>query len=177
MIELVFPALRERQANYESAVAQQFQVSNKILHDGFPDGSYVMMREREDSALSPRYNGPYKVLRRNKGGSYVLLDSTGKLFPNNVPPSHLKLVDPSTSVEDTHEVEAILDHRGPPHSREYLVRWRGYNEDADTWEPVSNFHTEQCIDDYWQRRGKATAPTADMPSNKATKRKSLRRAL
>ena len=42
------------------------------------------------SKLAPRYLGPYKVVRKTKGGSYVLSDATGNLLKRNFPPDQLK---------------------------------------------------------------------------------------
>ncbi len=38
------------------------------------------------------------------------------------------------------EVEAILEHRGEEQDREYLVKWKDYEE--PTWEPAENL--EHC---------------------------------
>ena len=32
--------------------------------------------------------------------------------------------------------------------RMYLIRWKGWGPEADTWEPVSNIHTDEVIQDY-----------------------------
>jgi hypothetical protein len=59
----------------------------------FPDGSYVMLRSPGRlSKQHPKYVGPYIVLRCTRGGSYVLQDETGDLFPRNASPSQLKLI-------------------------------------------------------------------------------------
>jgi hypothetical protein len=37
--------------------------------------------------------------------------------------------------EEEYEVEAILDHRGGKHIRQYLIKWKGYPSSDATWEP------------------------------------------
>ena len=37
-------------------------------------------------------------------------------------------------------MEEILDERARAGGKEYLVRWRGYGEEEDTWEPEENIH-------------------------------------
>lgn len=38
--------------------------------------------------------------------------------------------------EEEYEIEAIRDHRGRPNgSIEYLIKWKGYPESDNTWEP------------------------------------------
>ena len=41
-----------------------------------------------------------------------------------------------------YEVEAILAHRQEGNSREYLISWKGYTPDDDTWEP--EHHLQNC---------------------------------
>ena len=40
---------------------------------------------------------------------------------------------------DTYVVEKILQHRVRRGRREWLVRWRGFGPEGDTWEPASSF--------------------------------------
>lgn len=57
------------------------------------------------------------------------------------------------SEEELYEVERIMDRRRSALGQvEYLVRWRGYGSDSDTWEPET--HLETCsahIHDFNQR--------------------------
>ena len=44
-------------------------------------------------------------------------------------------------------MESIKEHRGPLTARQYLISWKGYTDEYDTWEPRSNIHPE-LIKDY-----------------------------
>ena len=44
----------------------------------------------------------------------------------------------------------ILDHRGKGKIREYLVKWKGYEE--ATWQGLKSFDTTECTDEYWKRK-------------------------
>ena len=39
---------------------------------------------------------------------------------------------------DLYEVEAIRDRRIKKGKTEYLIKWLGWSEDTNTWEPVEN---------------------------------------
>ena len=41
-----------------------------------------------------------------------------------------------------YEVEAIVGHRGPTVVRQYLIRWKCYDSEYDTFEPRSNVHPD-----------------------------------
>ena len=116
--------------------------------------SFVMTVDTtKGNKLAPHYESPFKVLRHTKGGSYILQDMAGALLSRNYPPSAMKLIsqDP-IHAGDSYEVEAILDHWDVDNKREYLVKWRGYNEDQNTWEPFDNFDDVSIIHKYWERR-------------------------
>lgn len=100
------------------------------------------------------YIGYFTVKRKNKGGSYILEDKTGALYPRNVPPNQIKVISQEVVIpaENTYEVQAIIDHKGSPGKYLYRVRWKGYTEDDDTWEPAENFDNQAFINKYWKRR-------------------------
>jgi hypothetical protein len=53
-----------------------------------------------------------------------------------------------------HEVEKILDHKDENGVRLYLVKWKGYRKNHNTWEPLSNFTSTQCIEEYLAKLAK-----------------------
>ena len=63
------------------------------------------------------------------------------------------------------EVKEAIDARGCPTYRFYMVRWKGYGEDDNSWIP--KLWAEGCaekVDDFWQKRG-LCPDTAALPEN------------
>ncbi|KAF9964117.1 hypothetical protein BGZ73_002043, partial [Actinomortierella ambigua] len=124
----------------------------------FAPGSYVMVTDPLVSgAFGERYEGPFKVCRRTTHGAYVLKDGD-KLLPRNYAPEQLKLV----SVEEEGEyveggkyftIEAILQHAYDADSGQwkYLVKWKGYDASANTWEFPRAFRSMEPIHKYYRR--------------------------
>ena len=56
---------------------------------------------------------------------------------------------PSLPDEDLDfEVEALIDKHSHQGVMEYKVLWRGYSEEAASWEPVSNLNCPDLIQEY-----------------------------
>ncbi|SAL98530.1 hypothetical protein [Absidia glauca] len=154
MPEIVLPAIAQRTQDIRDASQKKFDKTLKIID--YPIGSLVSIRKPTRTVqMEPKFNGPFTVVRKNKGGAYTLQQRDGELLPKQYPPSALKSVseDPRTSSEERWEVQSIIDHKGTPGKYEYKVRWKGYDADADTWEPTSYFDDIDTIKQYWRSRG------------------------
>ncbi|KAF9079401.1 hypothetical protein BGX23_004194, partial [Mortierella sp. AD031] len=72
-------------------MSDTFNRTHKLVN--FPPGSYVMARDEVmEGRLHPKYEGPYKVIRRTEFGSYELEDMTNEALSRNFAPEQLKRV-------------------------------------------------------------------------------------
>ena len=56
--------------------------------------------------------------------------------------------DPNHDVESI-VVDNIIQHRGGPTRREYLVKWKHLDSSHNSWEPASIFDDISVITQYW----------------------------
>ena len=123
----------------------------------FKVGSYVMALDSlRDYKLAPRYEGPFKVVRRNRGGAYVFMDHDNTLLHRNYAPNLNQLISVPTptipaSDNDVFNVERILNHRYRNNRLEYLIKWRDFPGVNNTWEPEANILDPLSITIYWKQ--------------------------
>jgi chromobox protein 1/chromobox protein 5 len=53
--------------------------------------------------------------------------------------------------DDTYEVEKIIAKRTNKGRTEYRIRWKGYSEKDDTWEPTENLNCPEKVRDFGRR--------------------------
>ena len=152
MEDIVFPAIEERTKKINEEYAKKYNDKNTLVDIAI--GTHVMVRlKSRANKLAPIYEGPYTVVRKNRGGSYELKDEQNELLHRNYTPSELKIVNIDESkIEDEYfVVEGIRDHRGPSGKREYLVKWAGYGERANTWQKAGDFSDPTIVQKYWEK--------------------------
>ncbi|KAG1450460.1 hypothetical protein G6F55_009674 [Rhizopus delemar] len=153
MEKIVFPAIKERTQRIVEEYSKRYNKRKMLIE--IENGTHVMVKlPHRPNKLAPLYEGPYTVVRRTKGGSYVLKDEQNELLHRDYTPSELKVIsiDESIIEDEYYTVEEIRDHRGSSGSREYLVKWAGYGDRANTWEPANNFSDPTFINQYWDKR-------------------------
>jgi hypothetical protein len=127
----------------------------------FPIGSYVLVqyRDKPPTKFHTRWAGPMKVIKFQKS-NYTLLNLVdGKQKDYHI--TQLKAfdydametnpVDIALSEAQEYEVEKILNHRGDKKKRsdlEFLVKWVGYDEENNSWEPWANLRDTSQLHDY-----------------------------
>jgi transposase InsO family protein len=157
---LIYPAISERIKSGKSKMLSDLQKHRKLLlPQAIPEKSSVMIKDPvRTTKFEPKYIGPYEIVRRARNGAYVLKDMTGDLLDRHVPVDQIKILQKAKrrKKDEEHpyfEVSRIISHRGEPGAYEYLVQWKGYSDDDNTWEPSSSFADVSVIHDYWRRNG------------------------
>ena len=117
--------------------------------------------------LAPKRYGPFKIIKEISPVVYrLLLPPTWTI--HNV--FHASLLSPYSETpahgpnfsrpppdlinrEEEYEVESIKAHRyfGRNKRLQFLVRWKGYPESDNTWEPADSVHAPDLVKEYKQR--------------------------
>jgi hypothetical protein len=166
---LVFPSIVNKIADKRVVEQKNFIQHHRTIPDGYyPAGAVVMLRDpHKDTKMQPTYVGPYTIAVRLTSGTYILRDAEGLFLNRPVPAAHLKLVirKPSaplkhSNIDDPiYEVVQILNHRGDNAHREYLTKWRGFED--PTWVVESNFLDNGVIAEYWRTKAQSYLASQD----------------
>jgi len=129
------------------------------------DKAYLLTKNlrttRPSKGLDHVKVGPFLVLERLGPVNYRLQLPSDARIHSVFHVSLLEPADPDTPLQETFyyqadqeeefEVEKILNHRSY-NPREYLVKWKGYPESENTWEPEDNLQNcQQLLRSYKQR--------------------------
>ena len=60
--------------------------------------------------------------------------------------------DEESDDEDVYTAERIVKSRKRKNIQEYLVKWEGYPDDQNTWEPEQNIHDKDLIKEFESKR-------------------------
>jgi hypothetical protein len=159
VLSLIYPAISDRIMGLKLRQNEQFNKHHRLITpQSFPTGATVMIKDpSRQNKFEPTYIGPYTIIRRSRGGAYVLKDATGDLLDRHVPADQMKLIARRKRRIDNdqpiYEAQSILTHRGSPGSYEYLVKWKNYDTTDNSWEPASSFLDDSIIQRYWASKG------------------------
>ena len=135
--------------------------------------------KRIKKKLDHRWLGPFKIARKTKGNqAYELeLPKSYLIYPT----FHVSLLEPyrrrdgaepppPSEIDGELEwnVEDILDQRWRHKTREFLVRWEGYSQAHDSWEPEEHLRPgcDTAIETFLRTNNKGSAVVPDMPQTR-----------
>ena len=150
IISLIYPAINDRVIAHKQKMIKVLDANRKqVVVDDLPTGASVMLVDRvRKNKRESKYVGPYIIVRRSRGGAYVLKDAMGDILDRHVPLDQLKLLSKQQQNNNNiFEVQSIMNHKGMDGDYQYLVKWKGYDE--PTWEPQANFLDHTVIKKYW----------------------------
>merc|ERR1712141_837018 len=73
--------------------------------------------------------------------------------------------------EEEYEVEEIVEKRMKKGKAEYLIKWKGWSHDDDTWEPRSNLDCDKIIDDFEKKLDESQSKKSN--TEKSLKKKAV----
>ena len=150
MVDIIYP-ITSSASEYNEKMVKSFSSGKRVMNELSP-GTKVMIRNLDRTKkTSELFVGPYEIVKC-EGGAYTVKDAAGTIHNSLITPKFIKVIK-NKSIDDddddaSYEVQRILAHRGAGEKREYLVRWKGYTSDHDSWEPLSNFNTREVIERY-----------------------------
>ena len=115
---------------------------------------------------SPRRTGPFEVTETKGPVTFKLKLPAQWRIHDTFHRSHLSpfketdvhgpnYTDPPPDIlngEEEWEVESILSHRGTGTRRRFLIKWKGYGDNNNTWEPEENLkHARTMLKQYKKR--------------------------
>ena len=149
-------------------LAIPFDTAKKVDH--FPKGSYVLvdydpssvMGRRPTHKLMPFKRGPYRVVN-SIGSRYTLLDLLQnkhedvlihRLHPFQYDQEFLDPKEVAMRDREEYEVEKVLNHEGDIKLKgqmQFLVKWKGYDESHNTWEPWTSLRLVDKLHEYLRK--------------------------
>jgi hypothetical protein len=161
---------RKQKEGYERGKkkAHQFKVGDYVWLSG-EDMNLQLPSEK----LGDRQLGPYEILEKVGLLDYRLdlpeslsrvhpIFHVDKLYPwkgnkvNGLLPEEPEPVYLEGEDEPEYEVEKLLDSRVRWRRMEYLVKWKGYDEGHNSWEPVTNLaNAKRSITTFHKKNPKA----------------------
>jgi hypothetical protein len=157
--DAVLPGIAQRTAQVKKR--QEKRLNERPQAQELPAGTEVMViNHQKGSKWEPHYDGPYTVDHRHAGGAYTLRNALDEVLNERFTIEMLKPTGATSSESEaqelddaeSYEVAKVLDHRlVQPRGYEYLVKWKGYSDEDNSWVAATDFGTMKPIVQYWKR--------------------------
>lgn len=142
----------------------------------FEEHDLVMLKDPTAKKLDPKYIGPFRILQKINKLNYKIELPSGSRMNDVIHISRLKRISeikdpqlpensksPSSQLKNEmqYEIEEILDKKfmksnDGKRRLYYLIKWKGYSLEHNTWEPKSELgNAKEIIKEFEKRRKKA----------------------
>jgi transposase InsO family protein len=151
MHELIYPTIHQSSIQFRNKISSQVNKYRKIS-DPIPVGTFVMtLNKSKKFKNEPTWEGPFKVVRITTAQTHVLQDRAMEILPRNYTRHELKIIQSQDPLEQSQVIRRIVEHRGTPKHREYLVEWEN-KALPNSWIPPTNFDDPAALTTYWHKQ-------------------------
>lgn len=163
MYDTVYPAVAVRSDEVKD---KRVETNSTGEATEVPNGSYVYVKINVPGGkLNVKYHGPCRVVGRTLHGLYRLQNMVGKAVNVTVRGDRLKLVtslqanmEDKNSVTPNYEVEEIRGDKIVKGKTHYLIKWQGYDERENSWEPDDHLACMELLEEYWKEKALGAEP-------------------
>ncbi len=160
--------MRERQAQAITTINQSLGQGTTL--SSFTVGTQVWLEGThlhlpyQATKLAPKHYGPFKITKEVSPIAYRLCLPVAWNIHNVFHPSLLLPYHKTTTHgpnylrpppdliegEEEYKVEKVINHRhsGRARTLQYLIKWKGYPEADNTWEPADQVHAPHLVKAY-----------------------------
>jgi len=156
----------KKQADKKRGKVEEYRVGDLVLLS--TKDLKWQMKERRTEKLTERFVGPYKIKRIISTNAVELeLPRTAKIhlvvnvsrirrYKEQVQGQKKQPAPPVIiEGEEEYEVEKVMNKRKKWGRWKYLVRWKGYTAEEDSWERKENLkNTKEAVEDYEREYGR-----------------------
>jgi hypothetical protein len=139
---------------------EPYQIGDKVWLEG-----HNLTTTHPSAKLAPQHYGPFPVTCVISCTSYQLMIPSQWKVHNvfhaslltcykETPLNRKQYQEPTPDLIDGQpewELESVLHVRRRCNQLQYLVRWKGFSEAHDSWEPAKNIHTKDLVEDFYKR--------------------------
>jgi hypothetical protein len=184
MTKVLYPKVFEKVTKAKKFQEEVFNQKNKMILDQFhPETAVVVLNNTRKNKNEVRYEGPFIVVRRNKGGAYILKGKDGTVYVR--PPSQMKLISQEPIEMDAPppsyinaRIDHIKSHRIKDGSTQYLIQWFNIPDSYSQWVDEKNVNRTVKIQQYWRHikdnpvpnQSTSEPPKQDHPGTSCLKR-------
>ncbi|XP_016979986.1 M-phase phosphoprotein 8 isoform X2 [Drosophila rhopaloa] len=147
--------------------------ARSTVRSGSDDSDDLPLNGNKASSAGVGASAPKKrKLEKPKATSHTSAAKNGKkAAPEDlVDDVELANSDDEPEAEEEYEVEAIIGHKTMRGASYFLVRWKGYNKDSDTWEPEIDLNCDDLIAQFRAKNSKPDAKSKAKPPLKVVKK-------
>ena len=163
LVEVDHPEAIKNIEKRQEIQKQDQNKSHRVTDQRLPVGSKVFVSTvGMNDKLFPKYRGPFTIVEHTELGNYILENQLKERMSGSFPLQRLKLVGEDYGKDQGKDaeffrIEKILDDRKENGKIKVLIKWKGFPESQNSWEPLENLTDKDMYTAYLKKKTKPAA--------------------